>query len=93
MRRLGRQTYHPAQPQAGLAGCAQGDVGGGDVRRGLQRLDLPGGLAGRAGAHDVYLTHAEPEGEGGEARLERRMNHPKVAAAAGGGEALITASW
>ena len=56
------RTHHPAQPQAGLAGRAQGDVGGGHVRRGLQGLDLPGGLAGGAGAHDVQLTHAEPGG-------------------------------
>lgn len=60
----GATTYHPAKPQAGLAGRAQGDIGGGDVRRGLQGLDLPGGLTGRTGAHNVYLTHSEPAGEG-----------------------------
>lgn len=53
-------TYHPAKPQAGLTGCAQGDIGGGDVWRGLQGLDLSGGLTGRTGAHNVYLTHSEP---------------------------------
>lgn len=53
-------TYHPAEPQAGLAGGAKGDIGGGDVRRGLQGLDLPGRLTGRTGAHDVHLMHPEP---------------------------------
>ncbi len=60
MRDERRQTYHPAKPQAGLTGRAQGDVGRGNVRRGLQGLDLPGGLTGRTGAHDVDLTHSEP---------------------------------
>lgn len=53
-------TYHPAEPQAGLAGCPQRHVGGGDVRRGRQRFDLPGRLTRGTGAHDVYLTHSEP---------------------------------
>ena len=55
------KTYHPSQPEAGLAGRAQGDVGGGDVWGRLQGLDLPGGLAGGAGAHYVHLPHAEPD--------------------------------
>lgn len=55
-----RETHHPAQPQAGLAGRAQRDVGGRDVWRRLQRLNLPGGLTGRTGAHNVDLTHTEP---------------------------------
>lgn len=54
------ETHHPAQPQAGLTGRAQCDVGGRDVRRRLQRLDLPGRLTGRTGANDVDLTHPEP---------------------------------
>lgn len=53
-------TYHPSQPEAGLASGAQGDVGGGHVRRSRKGLDLPGGLAGRTGAHYVHLTHTEP---------------------------------
>lgn len=55
-------TYHPAEPQAGLAGGAQGDIGGWDVRWRLQGLDLPRGLTGRTGAHDVNLPHPEPGG-------------------------------
>lgn len=53
-------THHPPQPEAGLAGGAQRDVGGGHVGGGGKGLDLPGGLAGGAGAHDVHLLHAEP---------------------------------
>ena len=64
MNRLPRpgHTHHPSQPEAGFAGSAQGDVGGGDVWGCLQGLDLPGGLAGQAGSHDVHLAHAEPGG-------------------------------
>lgn len=53
-------TYHPAKPQAGLTGGAQGDICWGDVWWGLQCLDFPGGLTGGTGAHNVYLTHLEP---------------------------------
>ena len=54
-------AHHPSQPEAGLAGGAEGDVGGGHVRRSGQGLDLPGGLAGRTGAHYVDLTHTESD--------------------------------
>ena len=53
-------THHPSEPQAGLTSRAQGHVGRGDVRRGLQALDLSGRLAGGTGPNDVHLTHTEP---------------------------------
>lgn len=53
-------AYHPSEPEAGLAGGAQGDVGGRHVRRSRQGLDLPRGLTGRTCAHDVHLAHTEP---------------------------------
>lgn len=58
---LARKPYHPSKPEASLAGRAQGHVGRGDVWRSLQRLDLPGGLAGGTSAHNVHLPHAEPD--------------------------------
>lgn len=56
-----RMSHHPAEPQAGLTGCAQSDICRGDVWGGLQGLDLPGGLAGGTGAYDIHLPHPEPE--------------------------------
>lgn len=64
-------TYHPAKPQAGLTGSAQGDIGRGDVRRGLQGLNFSGRLTGRTGAHNVYLTHSEPEGKEKQPMVEK----------------------
>lgn len=65
------QPHHPAEPQAGLTGRAQGYVGWGHIRGRLEGLDLSRRLAGWARAHDVHLAHAEAggggkqEGEGG----------------------------
>lgn len=62
--------YHPAEPQAGLTGRAQGHIGRGHVRGRLEGLDLSRRLAGWTGAHNVHLTHAEAGGgrgtQGGE---------------------------
>lgn len=61
MQTLTVPPHHPAQPQAGLTGRPQGDISRCHIRGGLQGLDPPGGQAGGAGAHDVYLPHAETE--------------------------------
>lgn len=53
------EPHRPAEPQAGLTGRAQGHVGRGHVGGRLEGLDLSRRLAGRAGAHDVHLAHAE----------------------------------
>lgn len=76
--RPSREPHHPAEPQAGLTGRAQGHVGRGHVRGRLEGLDLSRRLAGWAGAHDVHLAHAEAAvGEGGEQDGEGRTPGPK----------------
>lgn len=72
------EPHRPAEPQAGLTGRAQGHVGRGHVGGRLEGLDLSGRLAGRAGAHDVHLAHAEAGvGGGDEQDGEGRPPGPK----------------
>lgn len=58
-------AHHPSQPKAGFTGSAQCNIGRRYIRRGLQCLDPAGGLAGWAGAYDVYLSHAKAGGKNG----------------------------
>lgn len=84
-----RAAHHPSQPQAGLAGRAHGDAAGGHVRRGLQGLDDPRGLAQRAGAHHVHLPHPEPGAGGKEAAsaaVRARGRLPRFSRVGGGVE-------
>ena len=72
------EPHHPAEPQAGLAGRAQGHIGWGQVRGRLEGLDLSRRLAGWAGAHNVHLAHAEAGvGEGDKQDSEGRTPGPK----------------
>lgn len=59
--------YRPAEAQAGLCGCQQGEVGRAFVGGGLQGLNGPRGGAHGAGSDDVHLAHPEP-GQSGENR-------------------------
>ena len=70
-------THHPAEPQAGLTGSADGDAGGGHVRGRLQRLDDPRGLTEGPGADDVHLPHSEPAARG-DAGKWKEQNHTPI---------------
>lgn len=76
------EPHHPTEPQAGLAGRAQGYIGRGHVRGRLEGLDLSRRLAGWAGAHDVHLTHAKAGMGVGISTMVRagpqRRAHPRV---------------
>lgn len=68
-------THHPAEPQAGLTGSADGDAGRGHVRGRLQRLDDPRGLTEGPGADDVHLPHSEPAGRGDTGKRKETKPH------------------
>lgn len=57
-----QSTYHPADPQAGLTGCAHSHTAWRNVWRCLESLDDARRLAERTLPDHIHLPHPEPEG-------------------------------